>query len=528
MNTASDAMKEPWREYLRRKRLKTTQQREAIVDAFLRSKGHVALEDLLTSARKRNPSVGLATVYRTVKLLEEAGLAHARQFGSGHTLYEVAGERHHHDHLICQQCNHIIEFENDEIEALQEQVARRVRLQHHPPPARDLRAVREGPGHPRRLLPLGAPEETMTCTGRERPAGPARRQLPPAAGAAGADPGGPGRGDRVRDAVDRLPGAVGGRAERDQPAGGHRPRGGRRAGGGGGGGGRSGAAPGQPRQPGPPGQHPAGHREPQRSRRLRGHRPRPQGGAGPPPARRRRRGSPHRGGGAGRGRAGAAVPHPGGRVDRAVGLRAHPRRQPGAGGGAGGAGGARAAGDGDRAVELAAAAAGGHRRCAGGGPGLLRADPPGGAAAAGDAGRHQPGGGGRLGAEDQAVWPQRGGGAGGGAEPDDRIAGAPARAADPDREAGLGGPAGRGRRPRDRQPAGRHPGLRRHPARRRRGRRPPADDRRRTPRRPGTGQGRDPADQQDHPGPAGLQPPDQGGGARSQTRARCCRARRPC
>jgi Fur family transcriptional regulator, ferric uptake regulator len=117
--------KEPWRAYLRRKRLKTTQQREAIVDAFLGSKGHVALEDLLTSARKRNPGVGLATVYRTVKLLEEAGLAHSRQFGSGHTLYEVAGQRAHHDHLICQQCNHIVEFENDEIEALQERVAHR-------------------------------------------------------------------------------------------------------------------------------------------------------------------------------------------------------------------------------------------------------------------------------------------------------------------------------------------------------------------------------------------------------------------
>jgi Fur family ferric uptake transcriptional regulator len=123
--TATDTLKEPWRQYLRRKKLKTTQQREAIVDAFLRSTGHVALEDLLSSARRRNPGVGLATVYRTVKLLEEAGLAHARQFGAGHTLYEVAGQRAHHDHMICQQCNHIIEFESDEIEALQERVAKR-------------------------------------------------------------------------------------------------------------------------------------------------------------------------------------------------------------------------------------------------------------------------------------------------------------------------------------------------------------------------------------------------------------------
>ncbi|HEY0710369.1 MAG TPA: transcriptional repressor [Polyangia bacterium] len=125
-STTHEDLKEPWRAYLRRKRLKTTQQREAIVDAFLRSRGHVNLEDLLSSARKRNPGVGLATVYRTVKLLEEAGLAHARQFGAGgHTLYELAGQRHHHDHIICQACNHIVEFENEEIETLQERIAKR-------------------------------------------------------------------------------------------------------------------------------------------------------------------------------------------------------------------------------------------------------------------------------------------------------------------------------------------------------------------------------------------------------------------
>ncbi len=115
--------KEPWRAYLRKKRLKTTQQREAIVDAFLRSNGHVNLEDLLGAARKKNPSVGLATVYRTVKLLEDAGLASSRQFGSGHTLYENAG--HHHDHIICQQCHLIVEFESDEIERLQSDIARK-------------------------------------------------------------------------------------------------------------------------------------------------------------------------------------------------------------------------------------------------------------------------------------------------------------------------------------------------------------------------------------------------------------------
>jgi Fur family ferric uptake transcriptional regulator len=118
--------KGPWREYLARKGLKTTQQREAIVDAFLRTSGHVALEDLLSSARRKHPRVGLATVYRTVKLLEEAGIAAARHFGPGQTLYEVAEGRAHHDHLICDSCGFITEFESDEIEALQDNTARRL------------------------------------------------------------------------------------------------------------------------------------------------------------------------------------------------------------------------------------------------------------------------------------------------------------------------------------------------------------------------------------------------------------------
>jgi Fur family ferric uptake transcriptional regulator len=117
--------KAPWHEYLRKKGLKTTQQREAIVDAFLRTSGHVGLEDLLTNVRKKQPSVGLATVYRTVKLLEEAGIAAARHFGAGQTLYEVSEGRAHHDHLICEACGFITEFENDEIEHLQDAAAKR-------------------------------------------------------------------------------------------------------------------------------------------------------------------------------------------------------------------------------------------------------------------------------------------------------------------------------------------------------------------------------------------------------------------
>jgi Fur family ferric uptake transcriptional regulator len=114
-------LREQWEEFLRRNNLNTTQQREAIVDAFLRAKEHVSIDELLIRVRKKNPKVGYATVYRTLRLLVDSGLATARQFDEGQTRYEPAGA--HHDHLICMKCGLIVEFENEEIEHLQEKIA---------------------------------------------------------------------------------------------------------------------------------------------------------------------------------------------------------------------------------------------------------------------------------------------------------------------------------------------------------------------------------------------------------------------
>lgn len=120
-------LKGRWAEYLRRHSLKTTQQRELIVDQFLRAAGHISIDELLSQVRERNIKVGYATVYRTLKLLMECGLAAPRQFGDGQTRFEVADEAsHHHDHLICAQCNLILEFENDEIEQLQDEIAQKL------------------------------------------------------------------------------------------------------------------------------------------------------------------------------------------------------------------------------------------------------------------------------------------------------------------------------------------------------------------------------------------------------------------
>src|SRR5438067_13810556 len=103
--------------------LKATRQREVIVDAFFAQAGHLSVDELLHKARERDPTIGAATVYRTMKILTDAGLASARHFEGGQTRYEAALDRHHHDHLICTSCGNIFEFENERIESLQQSVA---------------------------------------------------------------------------------------------------------------------------------------------------------------------------------------------------------------------------------------------------------------------------------------------------------------------------------------------------------------------------------------------------------------------
>ena len=122
------------REHMRSRGLKVTRQREVILESFLKSGKHVGVEDLLRTVRRRSPSVGNATVYRTMKLFVEAGIAEERRFSTGASLYEPHdGDEHHHDHLICTECERIFEFENEEIEALQDKVAeaRGFKLTHH-------------------------------------------------------------------------------------------------------------------------------------------------------------------------------------------------------------------------------------------------------------------------------------------------------------------------------------------------------------------------------------------------------------
>jgi Fur family ferric uptake transcriptional regulator len=112
--------------YLEEHHLKHTKQREAILEIFLGAKGHVTSEDLHQKVRLAHPQIGYTTVYRTMKLLCEAGLANENNF-DGITRYEIAHE--HHDHLICTRCGKIIEFECEQIESAQEKIAARYGFQ---------------------------------------------------------------------------------------------------------------------------------------------------------------------------------------------------------------------------------------------------------------------------------------------------------------------------------------------------------------------------------------------------------------
>jgi Fur family ferric uptake transcriptional regulator len=111
--------------------LRSTEQRRLIVDTFFEGSEHVTLDGLLERVRALDPRIGYATVYRTMKMLSEGGVAHERKFGDGLTRYELADEGAHHDHLICMECGSIQEFEEPTIEELQERVAVRYGFEVH-------------------------------------------------------------------------------------------------------------------------------------------------------------------------------------------------------------------------------------------------------------------------------------------------------------------------------------------------------------------------------------------------------------
>ena len=117
------------RAYLVSQGLKFTHQRQVVTEVFFEPESrhqHPTVEELYHRVRERDARVGYATVYRTIKLLVDSGLAEPSRFGDNQTRYEPEIPGHHHDHLVCSDCGAIIEFEDDEIERLQVNVSKKL------------------------------------------------------------------------------------------------------------------------------------------------------------------------------------------------------------------------------------------------------------------------------------------------------------------------------------------------------------------------------------------------------------------
>ena len=119
--------------HLEKSGLRKTKQRDVILETFLESEGHLSVDEMYDLVKKRDPSVGHTTIYRTLKLLAASGLAREITLADGKTRFEKQYRRARHDHLICTQCGKSVEFVNKELEQLQQRVGQmyRFKLEEH-------------------------------------------------------------------------------------------------------------------------------------------------------------------------------------------------------------------------------------------------------------------------------------------------------------------------------------------------------------------------------------------------------------
>lgn len=104
--------------FLKEHRLPITRQRARIAEALFRSAGHPSVHDIQASLNQQGQAVGTATVYRTLDLLVESGLARAHDFGEGFKRFEADPGREGHEHLICRRCGAVLEFANERLERM--------------------------------------------------------------------------------------------------------------------------------------------------------------------------------------------------------------------------------------------------------------------------------------------------------------------------------------------------------------------------------------------------------------------------
>ncbi len=114
-------------DFLAGKNLRVTAQRRAIIETVFATQQHFTADQLLAWSRRRDKSVSRATIYRTLPLLTESGLVRAIDFGKNYTFYDPNYAEHpRHNHLICEDCNKIFEFESQQLEELEQEISRRL------------------------------------------------------------------------------------------------------------------------------------------------------------------------------------------------------------------------------------------------------------------------------------------------------------------------------------------------------------------------------------------------------------------
>ena len=119
------AEKELFSEFLRKNGIRYSQQRQHILETFLKSEKHLTVAELYELVRKKYANVGYATIYRALKIICDSGFAREVDFGTGVARFEHAYGHEHHDHLVCTSCGKFIEAVDPEIEKLQERMARK-------------------------------------------------------------------------------------------------------------------------------------------------------------------------------------------------------------------------------------------------------------------------------------------------------------------------------------------------------------------------------------------------------------------
>jgi Fur family ferric uptake transcriptional regulator len=114
-------------DFLARKHLRLTGPRRTIIEAVFATEQHFTAEQLLNWARRRDKTISRATVYRTLPLLTESGLVREMDFGGDHKFYDPNYAEHpQHNHIICQDCGKIVEFESEKIAQLEGEISRRL------------------------------------------------------------------------------------------------------------------------------------------------------------------------------------------------------------------------------------------------------------------------------------------------------------------------------------------------------------------------------------------------------------------